>query len=170
MHNNAGARALILGDIPAARVHLEQAAHTARAIGMASETAAGNLGWVRREEGDLDGARSMFEDSLRMSRRSGRQPAMGYAILGLACLATDLGNWDRAAVLHGTAQAFLDRSGRPWDDPEARYRQDSLAQVRAHLGEERFDRAYGKGMTLPADEALRSALGQSPQPGPPIAT
>ena len=63
-------------------------------------------------------------------------------MLDLACLAADLGDWNRAAVLHGVAQAFLDRSGRPWEDLVARYRQDSLAQVRAHLGDERFDRAY----------------------------
>jgi hypothetical protein len=32
---------------------------------------------------------------------------MAYAILGLACLAGDAGDWDQAALLHGAAQAFL---------------------------------------------------------------
>ena len=109
----------------------------------------------------------MFEASLQMSRRSGEQTAIGNASLGLACLAADLGDWDRAATLHGVAQAFIDRSGEPWQDLEARYRQDSLAQVRAHLGDERFDQAYGKGQTLRIDEALRSTLRQSAQPDPP---
>jgi len=108
----------------------------------------------------------MFEASLQMSRRSGEQTAIGNASLGLACLAADLGDWDRAATLHGVAQAFIDRSGEPWQDLEARYRQDSLAQVRAHLGDERFDQAYGKGQTLRIDEALRSTLRQSAQPDP----
>jgi hypothetical protein len=44
------------------------------------------------------------------------------------------------------------------------YQQDSLARLRAQLGEGRFDRAYGTGMALPADEALRAALGQNAQP------
>jgi len=166
LHNNAGVQALLGHDIPAARNHLERAAQAARAIREESPALAANLGWVRREEGDLDGARSMFEASLQMSRRSGEQTAIGHASLGLACLAADLGDWDRAATLHGVAQAFIDRSGEPWQDLEARYRQDSLARVRAHLGDGRFDQAYGTGQTLPTDEALRSTLRQSAQPDP----
>ncbi len=168
LHNNAGVHALTAGDIPAARAHLEQAAHAARATGMETAALTGNLGWVRREEGDLDGALSMFETSLRISHRNGETPGMGYATLGLACLAADLGHWDRAAALHAIAQGFLDRSGQPWQDPEARYRHDSLTQLRAHLSDERFDQSYREGMTLPADEALRSALGRTPRPSSPV--
>ena len=58
-------------------------------------------------------------------------------------------------MLHGVAQASLDRSGEPWQDLEGRYRQDSLAAVRAHLGDEQFDRAYAKGMTLSTHEGLQ---------------
>jgi predicted ATPase/class 3 adenylate cyclase len=170
LHNNAGVHALIADDIPAARAHLEQAAHAARATGMETAALTDNLGWVRREEGDLDGALAMFETSLRISHRNGEPPGMAYAILGLACLAEDLGDWDRAAALHGIAQGSLDRSGQPWQDPEARYRHDSLTQLHAHLSDQRFDRAYREGMTVPADEALRSALRQTPKPGPPATT
>lgn len=158
VHNNAAVYALAAGDLPAARAHLEQAAQATRAIGRERNFETVNLGWVRREEGDLDGARSTFEESLRISRRSGEQPGMGYASLGLACLATDLGDWDRAATLHGVAQAFLDKSGEPWQVLEARYRQDSLAEVRAHQRDEQFDRAYGKGMALSLGKAIDLAL------------
>ncbi len=65
----------------------------------------------------------------------------------------------RAAMLHGVAQAFLARTGQAWEDLEARYRQDRLAQVRAGLGDEQFDRTYAKGITLSPDEAFRLALG-----------
>ena len=125
---------------------------------------------MRRAEGDLDGAQPIFEASLRMSRRNGQHFSMGCAILGLACLAADRGHlaadrgqWEQAAELHGIAQGFCDRSGRPWEELSVQYQQDSLARLRAQLGEERFDRAYGTGMALPADEALRSALGQNAQ-------
>ena len=73
-----------------------------------------------RAEGDLDGARSMFEAGLRISRRNGDNWGMAYAFLGLACLAGDAGDWDRAAVLHGAAQAFQDRTGIPWHEFDAR--------------------------------------------------
>jgi len=116
-----------------------------------------NLGWVRREESDLDRARSEFEAALRRSRRHGEAPGIGYASRGLACLAADQGDWRRAATLHGVAQAFLDRAGQPCQDLEARYRNQSLADVRAHLGDEQFDRAYAQGMTLSVDDALQCA-------------
>ena len=164
VHNNAAAHALSAGDVPAARAHLDQAAQAAQATGQESPAAAANLGWARREEGNHDGARSSFEASLRIGRRSGEQPIMACAILGLGCLAADLGDWDRSALLHGVAQAFLDRSGEPWQDIEARYRQHNLAQVRTHLGDELLDRTYAKGMALSIDQALRTALGHTGVP------
>ena len=155
LHNNAAVQALGAGDIPAARAHLEQAAQAALAIGQEDPAIGANLGWVRREEGDLDSARSAFEASLRISRRNGEQPVISCASLGLACLAADRGEWGRAAMLHGVAQLFLDRSGGPWQDLEGRYRRDSLVAVRAHLGGEQFDRAYAEGMTLSTHEGLQ---------------
>jgi hypothetical protein len=47
------------------------------------------------------------EAALRITRRNGDNLSLAYAILGLALLARDAGDWDRAAVLHGAAQAFL---------------------------------------------------------------
>jgi len=80
------------------------------------------------------------------------------AILGLACLAGDAGDWDRAAALHGAAQAFRDRTGNPWHVYEARDRRDSLDQARTHLGDEQLERAYAQGMALSFDKALDLAL------------
>ena len=161
LHNNAADHALRAGDILAARAHLDQAAQAARATGQQNPAAAANLGWALREEGNPREAGPSFEASLRIGRRSGEQPVIATAILGLGCLAADLGDWDRSALLHGVAQAFLDRSGEPWQDLEARYRQHNMAQVRAHLGDEPFDRAYAKGMALSVEEALRLALGKT---------
>jgi predicted ATPase/class 3 adenylate cyclase len=157
LHNNAGVQALLAGDISAARAHLEQAAQATQAFRQEGYIVLANLGWVRREERDLDGARSMFEACLQQSRRTGEQPGIAYAIFGLACLTADQGDWGRAATLHGVAQAFLDRTGEPWQGLEARYRNQSLADVRAHLGDEQFDRACAQGMTLRLDEAIRCA-------------
>ena len=89
-----------------------------------------------------------------MSRRNGEHYNIAYATLGLACLVADDGDWSRAAVLHGVAQAFLDRTGEPWQDPEAHYRRDSLEQVRAHLRHEQFAEVYARGLALSADDAL----------------
>ena len=158
LRNNAGVHALRAGDLPAARAHLEQAARAERAIGEESSAVPVNLGWVLRQDGDPDGARSMFQAGLRIARRNGDRPDMAYACLGLACLAADLGDWYLAGTLHGVAQAFLDLTGEAWQDPEARYRRESLGQLRARLGHEQADQAYAEGMALSLDQALNLAL------------
>jgi tetratricopeptide (TPR) repeat protein len=159
LRNNAGVHALRAGDLPAARAHLEQAARAGRAIGEESSPVLVNLGWVLRQEGDQDGARPMFEAGLRIGRHNGNYSDIAYACLGLACLAADAGDWHRAGTLHGVAQAFLDRTGQPWQDPEARYRRENLGQLRARLGEEHADQAHAEGMTLSLDQALDLATG-----------
>jgi len=159
LYNNAGVHALRVGDIPAARAYLEAAAQAAQATGENSDSVAINLGWVRRLDGDHDGSRSSFEAALRMSRRSGHRSDIAYAVLGLACVAEDAGEWPRACVLHGVAQATLDRTGEPWQEPEGRYRRESLAQLRGHLSQEQFDRDYARGLALSPDQIGPVAYG-----------
>jgi DNA-binding CsgD family transcriptional regulator len=65
-------------------------------------------------------------------------------------------------VLHGSVQAFQDRTGLPWDKFDARYRQDSLAQARARMGDQQLDRAYAQGMALSLEKALDLALSAEP--------
>ena len=120
-----------------------------------------NLGDVLRAEEDLDGARSAYEAVLRIGRRNGDTWNIAGALLGLAFLAGDAGDWDRAAVLHGAAQACQDRTGNPWQEPAARDRRDSLDQARAHLGDEQLERAYAHGKALSLDQALDLALGRT---------
>jgi len=163
LHNNAGVQALRAGDIPAARVHLEAAARAEQAIGEHSSPVAINLGWVRRQDGDADGARSIFEDALRTSRRSGEHFDIAYAVLGLACLAADASEWSRACVLHGIAQAALDRTGEPWQEPEAGYRGESLAQIRAQISAEQSERDYARGLALSSDRMAEVAFRKDPQ-------
>jgi tetratricopeptide (TPR) repeat protein len=165
LHGNAGVLALRAGDIPAARAYLQQAAQAMRALGYESPAMPITMGWVLRQDNDPDSARASFETALRISRRSGYLFDIAYASLGLACVAADLGDPRRAAELHGVAQAFLDRMGEPWPEPEARYRRDSLDQVRAHLGQEQLERAYAKGMALSSGEALGLASGKAHHQG-----
>ena len=110
------------------------------------------MGWVQRQDHDTDGARASLEQALPISRRTGHGPGTATACLSLACLAAATGDWHRAAALHGVAQAFLDRTGQPWQELEARYRQASLDQIRAHLSHEQFERAYVTGTALSPDK------------------
>jgi len=155
---NASVLALFAGDIPAARTYLHQA-QAIRASADEDPLVLINMGWVQRQDNDPDGARASFQQALRASRRTGYRYGIAHASLGLACLATDTGDWHRAATLHGVAQAFLDRTGQPWQEFPARYRQASLDQIHAHLGHEQSERAYASGMALSPGEALDLAAG-----------
>lgn len=48
-------------------------------------------------------------------------------------------------------------TGLPWEELEAGYRQASLGEVRARLGQEQFEQAHAWGMALSADQALNLA-------------
>ena len=161
LNNVAGVQALRAGDIPAARAYLDEAAQAMRAFGGENLDLPVNMGWVLRQDNDPDGARSSFQAALRISRHNGERSSIAYACVGLACLAGDAGDWQRAAVLHGIAQACLNPTRQPWEELEARYRQDSLDQVRTHLGPEQFERAHAKGMALTFNEALDLASGKA---------
>jgi predicted ATPase/class 3 adenylate cyclase len=158
LHNNASVHALRAGDAAAARAHLVQAGQAGVEIGERSHAVPVNMGWLLRQEHDPEAARATFQDALRLSRRTGDRYGLAYCSLGLACVAGDLGDWHRAAGLHGAAQAFFDEPGGPWQDPEDRYREDSIAAVRCRLGDAQFDDAYAHGMTLSFDDAIALAL------------
>jgi hypothetical protein len=144
--------------VAAARAHLAQSEQAGAEIGEQSHVLPVNMGWVLRLEHDPEAARATFQDGVRLSRRTGDRYGLAYCSLGLACVAGDLGDWRRSAELHGTAQAFFDRVGGPWQDPEDRYRADSIAAVRGRLGHAQFDQAYADGLALSFDDAIALAL------------
>jgi len=150
LHNNAGEFAFEAGDLPAARAHLEAAARAGKQIGFPETLVMASLSRVQRAEGDPAGARSTLEAVLRINRRNGNSSYMASAILCLACLIGDAGDWDQAAVLCGAAEAFNDQTGSPWEKSDVRDRQDLLDHARAHLGDEQLERACA--------QAGRSAL------------
>jgi tetratricopeptide (TPR) repeat protein len=156
LHHMAGESALRAGNIPAARAHLEAAAQAAQALGYQSGTVTAGLGMALRADGDSDAAQATFRAALRISRRNGDNRGMAHAILGLACSAGDAGDWNRAGLLHGVAQTFLDRAGSAW---EARDYQDNLDHARAQMGNEQLEQTYARGMTLSIDQAIDLALG-----------
>jgi predicted ATPase/class 3 adenylate cyclase len=159
LHNTAGINALKNGNLSGARVHLEQALQAIENIGAMRHYATNNLGMLLRAEGDLDGAKSIFEDALRICRRSGDHFGLARSSLGLACLAADLANWRLAAELHGVVETFLGEMGQPWLFYYGPVRQGSITNVSARLGEEEFQRLLFKGRALGFDEAVDLALG-----------
>ena len=61
-------------------------------------------------------------------------------------------------MLHGAAQALLDQTGVQLEPLDARYRQESLGQACAALGDEQAQQAYARGMTLSLNQVIDLAL------------
>ena len=106
--------------------------------GFQSAGAFANLGLALRADHDPDGARSAFEEGLRLSRRAGSKVRMAEALRGLACLAADMGDWHRAATLHGTAQALLDQTGIRVDPVEATNATRASTGIATAIGDEQL--------------------------------
>jgi tetratricopeptide (TPR) repeat protein len=164
LHNEAGLAALESGDIARAKAHLEAGIRAAQAIGDSALAMLANLALVRRVEKDHDGARSVLEEVLRAGRRIGSRRATAFAVLGLACLAADLADWRRAAMLHGVAQAMREQTGLLWEPFDARYRQQSLDLISAALGPDELQRAYDEGTAFNFDRAVELALSPAVAP------
>ena len=144
-----------------ARHFLQRAEEAYRAVASHSSTSMINLGWVLRQEGDEVGTADAFRRAFRESHRVGNGPDIPYATLGVACHASDTGEWRRSALLHGFADAFLASRGEPWQDPEDTYRRQSLDKARAHLGDVDFEEAYGRGTRLDLRSAVDLAVNQA---------
>ena len=97
-----------------------------------------------------------------MSRRVGNKRSMAGAMLGLACLAADLGDWRRVAVLHGAEHALLNQIGARWAPFDERRSQENLDHARAALCDEQFQQAHADGMALTLDQAIDLALQRAP--------
>jgi predicted ATPase/class 3 adenylate cyclase len=169
LHRNAAADAIQDGDLVAARAHLDHAAQAGRVIGAASHYVNVVGGILLREEGDRDGSRSTLEDALRLARRTGDHFHIAFAYLGLAFLSADASDLERAAELHGVAQAFNDKLGVPWFW-FGRLRHASIDAIQASLSAEKFELAYRKGGALSLDEAFDLALGSGRTAAPPWRT
>jgi hypothetical protein len=157
LRNNASIMALSAGHVEAAREHLEKAQAAAEAIGVTIYNVNISLGMVLREEGDPGAAAAMLRAAVSISRRTGDRFGLGYAVFGLACLAGDAGEWQRAAELHGVAQAFLDQIGQPWLPVYGRFLEGSIGAIQGKLGDQEYQRLYGEGRKLSVEEAIALA-------------
>ena len=123
-----------------------------------------NLGWILREEHDRDEAEVKFKAGVRASRLQGDVAGLAYSALGLACLASDLAAWQRAARLFGVADALLESIGHRWQHPESKYRDTSIDSVVQEIGTASFEAEHLAGERLSLEAAIEYCLTPAPQP------
>jgi tetratricopeptide (TPR) repeat protein len=161
-----GVGAQIAGDLEDARGWMTQRLALVREGGnqflVASE--AGNLSMVERQLGHLDEAEALVREALEISVRIGDQFMRPFALTGFAAIATDRGQFERAATLVGAAEANMEAQGMAWPPDERPHYERMLAVLPEAMGSAEFERARLAGHAMAGSKAVEYALGGRPAP------
>jgi tetratricopeptide (TPR) repeat protein len=159
-----GVAAQMAGDFAEARDLMTQRIALARETGNLATVSseAGNLSMVERQLGNLDAAEALAKEALEIDHRRGDEWAMPYKVSGIAAVATERGDFDRAATLVGAAEAMMEREKAEWPPDERPHYERMLARLPRALGEQEFERVRAAGRAMSNDEAVTYALGSLP--------
>jgi tetratricopeptide (TPR) repeat protein len=152
-----GVAAQMAGDLEEARELMSERMALARELGsyagVASE--AGNLSVVERQLGNLDRADELAREALGIAVRREDEWLFPYLLSGLAAVAAERRELERAATLIGAAEAMMEAQGAAWPPDERVHYERTLAR----LGSAELERARAGGRSLSSEEAVEVALG-----------
>jgi tetratricopeptide (TPR) repeat protein len=156
-----GVGAQIAGDLLEARDWMSQRLALVRASGNEFLTAseAANLSMVERQLGNLDTAEALAREALGICDRIGDQFTRPFAMSGLAAIATERGEFERAATLVGAAEAIMEAQHTAWPPDERPHYERMLAVLPEAMGSTEFDRARAAGHSMASSETVKFALG-----------
>jgi tetratricopeptide (TPR) repeat protein len=155
-----GVGAQIAGNLPEARDWMSRRLALVRTTGndflIASE--ASNLAMVLRQLGELDAAEALCREALEIERRIGARFTTPFAISGLASIALERGDAQRAAVLVGAVEAAMDATQMAWPPDERPHYEALLDRLPGAMGAPAFEQARARGRSTGWDEAVDAAL------------
>jgi non-specific serine/threonine protein kinase len=160
-------------DLNAGRIE-EARAHAEAGVALAERGVGGdfflsmlrtNLSLVLLIDGDHARAEPLIRQSLLVVRRLGFNAGVSELLVGAACCATWGGDYDRAARLHGAAdadiKAALEVGAIRWTKAERSLQDKDQTKLRELLGDESYDTAYRSGTELSPQKAVELALGRT---------
>jgi tetratricopeptide (TPR) repeat protein len=155
-----GVAAQMAGDLLEARDYMTERMALARELGsyagVASE--AGNLSVVERQLGNLERADVLAREALDIALRREDEWLFPYAVSGLAAVATERGEFERAATLVGAAEAMMEAQGAAWPPDERPHYERTVAKLAEAMGRVEFERVRTAGQSLASREAVDFAL------------
>ncbi len=148
------------GDPAGARTLVEESRDLYRQLGDKGGQAIAlvNLVMAVAEQGDDDAALDALAECLRLCAELQDRFIRMHAMEEAMCLAYRQQRWDGAARLLG----FVEAQREALHSPRAPYRRDAhavlVADLRARLGDERYEAQVAAGCVLTVEEATRDAL------------
>ncbi|MCA9911638.1 MAG: hypothetical protein KC519_23445, partial [Anaerolineae bacterium] len=86
---------------------------------------------------------------------------LNSAFIGTALIAIGAGNHERATILLGQV-SLLHEGNEQFPEPVLhKLHEQGIAALRAHLGDDKFDRLWAAGRGMPFKDALEIALGDT---------
>ena len=155
-----GVGAQIAGDLPEARKWMTERLALVRSLGNDFLTAseASNLSMVERQLGNLDVAEELDREALIVGARIGDEFTTPFATIGLAAIATDRGEHERAALLLGAVETMMKAQSMEWPPDERPHYERMLADLPEAMGAAEFQRVRSSGQSLSASDAVALAL------------
>lgn len=115
---------------------------------------ASNLSMVERQLGHLDEAAALGRKALEIARQRGDEWMIPYVLNGLAAIALEREDFERAATLIGAAEAIMDTQHASWPPDERPHYERTLSRLAHEMGVEQSERTRAAGRALPIREAL----------------
>lgn len=117
---------------------------------------------IERARGHIEQARAMYLESLALARQLGHRLTVAFILLDGATLAAQQREPERAARLLGAAEALRETIGLTRKPSVATATgvsyEPTLANVRAALGDQRFERAWQAGRSMTLDQVIEEAM------------
>ena len=155
-----GVAAQMRGDFEEARGWLNERIALARADGnygiLGLESS--NLAMVERQLGDFDRAEELSREALDNFHRRRDEWAYPFGLNGLAAVAVERGELQRAATLIGAADAMVEAQGATWPPDELPHYERIVAALAAAPEPAELERARAAGRALSPDDAVAFAL------------
>jgi predicted ATPase/class 3 adenylate cyclase len=161
LYNNSAYNAIKAGTPELAQPFLEHADSLARELGdqIMLSAVCGNAGLAALFTGDIDAARTAFDEELWLCHELVTPWFASEGLAGLSAIAIRHGDLDRAARLHGaaTAHGFVGDA-----DVLAHLEREFFRPARKRYGDRQWREAHTAGAELSFDDAIGLALDRSP--------
>ena len=157
---NLGEVARHRGDLETAEARYEEALNIQRRTGWGQNAAYNllNLGLLSRQRENATGACQRYKEVLALAHSLEDRETVAYALAGLAGVAGEGGDFQRAARLLGAAEALLEKIGAALEHSERELADADTVAARRALGEQRFAVAFKAGRALTWEAAVAEAL------------
>jgi tetratricopeptide (TPR) repeat protein len=158
-----GDRQLVCGDLDEGIRLIEEAIEQDRKVGyrFAMAIALGQLAHAHRLQGELDLARKYFGESVAVANELGDGRRILGAFIGLAGVALDEGDPERAARLIGATEKARETRGVARVIAHPLHNARIIAAIREQLGDEAYEALVAEGRAIPYEQLLAEALAEA---------